>query len=330
MTRVWWHLSGYISHRRAGEAYRRCLGKAGLEPVDIPEAADVAVLHEDPIFWPKLFGRHPALRRMPVAGYAVWEGETLPAVYREGLGLVDEVWTASSFSAGALAQGHARVRVLPHVVEAVEPSAEDLRWAAGELGPGRYFFSVVDAANPRKNLEALLRVFARVRAVAPDVRLVLKQYRRAVPLGGMSGLVVLDGELSDGRMTALHRGALAYVSPHRGEAWGLALSEAMSHGVTVLATGWSGCMEFMDQGNSVPLRYELEPVGNRMAGLLPHFTPEMLWARVDESHLEREMLRLIHRGPDPAMRVRARAVVQRFSPARVARILGALLRALHS
>jgi glycosyltransferase involved in cell wall biosynthesis len=329
VTRVWWHLSGYISHRRAGEAYRRCLGAAGFEAVDMPEAADVAVLHEDPIFWPGLFGRHPALRRMPVAGYAVWEGETLPAVYREGLGLVDEVWTASSFSAGALAQGHPRVRVLPHVVDAVEPSAEDLRWAAGELGPGRYFFSVVDAANPRKNLEALLRVFARVRAVAQDVRLVVKQYRRAVPLD-MSGLVVLDGELSDGRMAALHRGALAYVSPHRGEAWGLALSEAMSHGVPVLATGWSGNMEFMDPTNSVPLRFELEPVGTSMAGLLPHFTPEMLWARADANHLEREMLRLVHRGPDPAMLVRARAVANRFSPARVARILDTLLRGLHS
>ncbi len=104
----------------------------------------------------------------------------------------------------------------------------------------------------------------------------------------------------------------------------------MSHGVPVLATGWSGNMEFMDPANSVPLRYELEPVGNRMAGLLPHFTPEMLWARTDENHLEREMLRLVHRGPDPAMLVRARAVVQRFSPARVARILDTLLRGLHS
>lgn len=327
---VWWHLSDYISHRRAGEAYVRCLEAAGFEPAPRPADADLAVIHEDPLFWPRIFRECPALAEMPVAGYAVWEGGTLTEVYRQGLSLVGEVWTASTFSAEALAQGHPRVKVLPHVVEVAEPSAEDLRWAADRLGPGRYFFSIVDALNPRKNLEALLRVFARVRVVAPDVRLVLKQYRKVVPLRGLSGVVSLGGMLTDGQLAALHRGALAYVAPHRGEAWGLGLSEAMGHGVSVLATGWSGNMDYMDEGNSVPLRYELEPVGDRMAGLLPHFTPGMLWARVDEGHLEREMLRLVRRGPDSAMCVKARAVADRFSPARVARILGALLRELHS
>ena len=87
----------------------------------------------------------------------------------------------------------------------------------------------------------------------------------------LSGVVSVEGDLEEGRLAALHRGALAYVAPHRGEAWGLGLSEAMSHGVPVLATGWSGNMEFMDATNSIPLRYDLEPVGDRMAGLLPHF-----------------------------------------------------------
>jgi glycosyltransferase involved in cell wall biosynthesis len=330
MIRVWWHLSTYISHRRAGEAYRRCLRPAGFEPAGGPDEADVAVLHEDPIFWPQLFTKHPGLGRIPVAGYAVWEGETLPGVYREGLGLVREVWTASSFSAGALAQGHSRVAVLPHVVEAVRPEEADMRWAADKVGSGPYFFSIMDAMNPRKNMEALLRVFARVHAVFPDVRLVIKQYRKAVALRSLSDVVSLEGDLAEGRLAALHRGALAYVAPHRGEAWGLGLSEAMSHGVPVLATGWSGNMEFMDAANSIPLRYALEPVGDRMAGLLPHFSPDMRWARVDENHLEREMLRLVRRGPDRAMCARARAIAQRFSPARVAAILGGLLRGISS
>jgi glycosyltransferase involved in cell wall biosynthesis len=328
--KVWWHLSDYISHRRAGEAYRRCLAMAGYGMAERPEEADMAVVHEDPVFWPKIFAVRPALGRMPVAGYAVWEGERLPEVYRPGLALMEAVWTATSFSARALEQGHSRVRVLPHVVEAATPNEEDLRWAAGAVGAGRYFFSIMDAVNPRKNLEALLRVFARVHAVSRDVRLVVKQYRGNVPLDGLPGVISLSGDVSEGRLAALHRGALAYVAPHRGEAWGLGLSEAMSHGVPVLATGWSGNMDFMDDGNSVPLRYTLEPVGDRMAGLLPHFTPDMLWARVDESHLEREMLRLIRRGPDPAMCAQARAVAGRFSPARVARILGVLLRELSS
>jgi hypothetical protein len=60
--------------------------------------------------------------------------------------------------------------------------------------------------------------------------------------------------------------------------------------------------------------------------MLPHFRPEMLWARVDEEHLLREMLRLVRRGPDPRMCERARAVAERFSPRRVSRILAGLIR----
>jgi glycosyltransferase involved in cell wall biosynthesis len=329
MTRVWWHLSDYISHRRAGEAYRRCLALAGFKVADRPEEADLAVVHEDPVFWPRIFTDNPVLREKPVVGYAVWEGSALPEIYRPGLGLVRAVWTASAFSAQALGQGHGVVRVLPHVVESVVPTDADRAWARERLGTGRYFFSIVDAVNPRKNLEALLRVFVRVRAAAgPDVRLVLKQYRKNVSLDDLSGVISLSSDLTDSRMAALHEGALAYVSPHRGEAWGLGLSEAMSHGVPVLATGWSGNMEFMDERNSIPLRFELESVGERMAGMLPHFRPGMLWAKVDEEHLRREMLRLIRRGQDPVMRERARAVAERFSSRRVAGILAGLIREL--
>lgn len=327
MKRVWWHLSDYISHRRAGEAYRRCLALAGFEIVDRPEDADLAVLHEDPVFWPRIFQNFPVLRERPVVGYAVWEGGTLPEVYRPGLALVDRVWTASTFSAQVLMQGHPRVQILPHVVEMTLPGDEERRWATQTLGPGRYFFSIVDVVNPRKNLAALLRVYSLVRGrVGQDVSLFVKQYRREVSLEGVPGVISLGLTLSDARMAALHAGALAYVSPHRGEAWGLGLSEAMSHGVPVLATGWSGNMEFMDQRNSVPLRFELEPVGERMSRMLPHFRPEMLWARVDEEHMLREMLRLVRRGPDPGMCERARAVAERFSPRLVSRILAGLIR----
>ena len=125
-----------------------------------------------------------------------------------------------------------------------------------------------------------MRVFSRVRSAAGSgLRLVIKQYRAELPLGGLPGVVSIGGELSEGRMAALHRGALAYVSPHRSEAWGLGLSEAMSHGVCVLATGWSGNMEFMDEGNSIPLKFTLEPVGERMARMLPHFRPDMRLGR---------------------------------------------------
>lgn len=71
MIRVWWYLSDWLGHRRAGEAYRRCLDLAGLCSVDSPDQADVAVVHEDPIFWPLIFKAHPQLHHKPTIGFAV-------------------------------------------------------------------------------------------------------------------------------------------------------------------------------------------------------------------------------------------------------------------
>lgn len=329
MLNVWWHLSEYISHRRAGMAYRDCLCQTGYGLVDDPALADVVVLHEDPIFWPDILRRFPEAAGKMRIGYAVWEAQDLPDVYRENLGLVEEVWTASEFSTATLRQGHGRVRILPHVVNPAPCEAVDTEWAGTRLAlSGKpYFFSIVDASNPRKNLDALLRVFSRVHhATGGQIALVVKQYRRELSLGNMPHVISIGENLTDGQLAALHQGALAYISPHRGEAWGLGLSEAMSHGKTVLATGWSGNMAFMDTSNSVPLRYALEPVGSRMAKMLPHFRPDMLWAVVDEGHLEREMLRLVRRGPDPDLCGRAAGITERFSLQRVARILDDLLR----
>ena len=62
----------------------------------------------------------------------------------------------------------------------------------------------MDAVNPRKNLEALLRVFVRARSAADNLRLVIKQYRQEL-LGGLSGVISLGGQLSDGRWLPWHR-----------------------------------------------------------------------------------------------------------------------------
>lgn len=328
MIRVWWYLSEWLGHRRAGEVYRRCLDLAGFVAVDSAADADVAVLHEDPLFWPLIFRANPELQHKPTIGFAVWETQTLPPIYQPGLDMVHAVWTASRFSAGALAQGHGNVTVVPHAVVLTEPGTDDLAWAHAQVPHGiPYFFCIVDGLNPRKNLDLLLRAFSRVRLQSKaEIVLVLKQYRKPLPMHA-ANVISVDETLADGRLAALHRLALGYVSPHRGEAWGLGLSEAMSHGVTVLGTGWSGNMEFMDQRNSIPLRYQLTPVGARMSAMLPHYQPEMLWAEADEEHLVREMLRLVRRGPDADICKRAKTIAQRFSPQRIARIMhDALLR----
>jgi len=65
--------------------------------------------------------------------------------------------------------------------------------------------------------------------------------------GGDDRILLRDEVLDRAHMRALQRCCDAYVSLHRAEGFGLGLAECMADGKPVIATGWSGNMEFMDE-----------------------------------------------------------------------------------
>ena len=66
-------------------------------------------------------------------------------------------------------------------------------------------------------------------------------------------------------LDALYRSADVLLSVHRAEGFGLPLREAMSRGIPVVATGWSGNLEFMDDANSLLVPCRLIPVSDASA-----------------------------------------------------------------
>ena len=69
------------------------------------------------------------------------------------------------------------------------------------------------------------------------------------------------------------------LSPHRAEGFGVPLAEAMSLGKYVIATGWSGNLEFMDASCSVLLPSTLIPAEDGTAVYAP--IPGAVWAEPD-------------------------------------------------
>ncbi|MDR3175445.1 MAG: glycosyltransferase [Desulfovibrio sp.] len=333
--RIFYHLSEYVSHRVSGLDFADCLRLLGHEVSHVPEdaaASDLAVLHDDPLNYAAAYGRCPVLRALPVAAFCVWESDILPRAYVEALRPVQAVWTPSHFSRAAFARWYPKTRVLPHVVRRVKTSREDMEFAAGALRAREKafrFFSIIDSINPRKNISALLAAFASLRAVAArPVFLVLKQYRSSFDLSRVPGVICIDGELSAGRMAALHILCDAYVSAHHSEGWGLGLSQAMAYGKPVLATGWSGNMEFMDEENSFPVPYGLSRVSAEMCERIPLFTPDMTWADIDLDALVNIMKRVLEGRTPPRLSEKAAAIAVRFGPESAAGRLSELLREL--
>lgn len=352
--RVLYLLSDYVSHRRAGEANRRALALAGNELVDEPSRAEVAVVHDEPVYFhthrAALAGLAPGV---PVAAYCVVETDPAPPDFIAPLQGVDAVWTCSAFSAGLLSrgllsqglgEGGPPVSVAPHVVARERFSRDDLVRVRRLLGDGpgeppHTFYTICDGANPRKNLPGLLRAYAALRGMRlrarpdgrapcrPSCRLVVKQYRHALDLSGLPGVVSLTSEFTDGEMAALHALGDCYVSAHRAEAWGLGMSEAMAFGRPVVATGYSGCLDFLDSSTAWLVPFRLEAISqDELVRCPPFFTPGMRWAVADEDALARAMAEVLEH-PEEARERGARGAVRArdFAAAKVGRLLSQLL-----
>ena len=117
------------------------------------------------------------------------------------------------------------------------------------------------------------------------------------------------------------------LSLHRSEGFGLVPAEAMQLGKPVVATGWSGNMDFMNERNSVPVSFRLVPVEDPYDGAF--VSDGQLWADADVGNAAEWLRRL---AADPRLRRHlgetARAdIARQLSPATIAQRIATLLEA---
>src|SRR5258705_7341124 len=90
------------------------------------------------------------------------------------------------------------------------------------------------------------------------------------------------------RVNGLIAGCDAILSLHRSEGFGLILAEALYLGKPVVATGWSGNMDFMNSGNSCPVAFQLVRLDHTFGA----YAAGAQWAEPDVDHASRMMRRL--------------------------------------
>jgi glycosyltransferase involved in cell wall biosynthesis len=206
-------------------------------------------------------------------GVWAWEVDVLPDWMARSGSLVDEIWTYSAHAAHAIrAATDTPVHVVPPPI--LRPDSRPLSRAELGLPGGFVFLFAFDFASvfERKNPLAVIDAFGRAFAGRDDVNLVIKTVggdqhvrelkRLRAAAGVRTNVHVRDGYVTREEHQALVAACDAFVSLHRAEGYGLHLAEAMAHGKPVIATGYSGNLEFMDDTNSRLVPFTLVEVPN--------------------------------------------------------------------
>lgn len=225
--------------------------------------------------------------------YWAWELPDPPPGWADCDINVSEIWTPSAFSRDSLSKLSRRpIAVVPHHV----PSSR-----ARVRRPNQPFtvLAMADSRSSlsRKNPEGALRAFHAAFGTSSEARLVLKLGGRgdawqaleqaAGDLLGGANIEIVRGRLDPSSMTALYRRSDVLLSLHRAEGFGLPMLEAMSHGIPVIATGWSGNLEFMTQADNHLVPYHLVAVRDA-SGIYAG----SVWAEPEQEEARRFLRRL--------------------------------------
>ena len=135
--------------------------------------------------------------------------------------------------------------------------------------------------------------------------------------GGIPTIFIVDEHVPDAKMPQLYRSMDCFVLPSRGEGWGRPHVEAMSMGLPVIATNWSGPTAFLTEDNGYPLAIDgLETIRQGP------FRKYHKWSIPSVSHLQQLMRQAATQRDEAAAKgVQARAdMLRRFTPKQLERV----------
>ena len=243
-------------------------------------------------------------------GLWFWEVSSAPAGgWSEAFALIDEVWAPTAHVAAAL-RSVAPIPVVQVRLPIEFPSASPLSREILGLPEGFMFLfsfdylSVFERKNPMAVIEAYLNAFRPGDGATLVIKCInqdhdVENHERILrAVGGRDDIVVIDRYLDPAEKNGLTATCDCYVSLHRSEGLGLTMAEAMYHGKPVIATGYSGNLDFMTDENSYLIDYAMVDIGPDAAP----YPPDGQWADPDIAQASAVMRELVDDPPRARLR----------------------------
>ena len=270
-------------------------------------------------------------------GLWYWETDVMNRRQRDAFDLVDEVWGSTEYLAEVFRANTSKpVAHIPVPLEFASVDVDDdVRRRLG-LDDRFTFLFTFDflSISQRKNPLGLIEAYCRAFAPEDGCRLILKSINgdrnldeseeiRDV-IADRPDIDMWDRYLDGPDRLALVAAADCYVSLHRSEGLGLTMAEAMAAGTPVVATGYSGNLDFMPEGSALLVDHEVVPIGPGS-----FYPAEGRWAAPDLDHAA-ELLRKVWTDADLRARLSdaGRRALEPFTVERVGAAIEEHLRSL--
>jgi glycosyltransferase involved in cell wall biosynthesis len=248
------------------------------------------IIHQTPEHWTKKPGY--------TAGFTYWETSKIPNNWIGKCNEMDAVFVSSQHNSDIFRKSGVNTPIYK-IRPCLSPSI--LQQSIVQIPtylpqqPSFRFLSIFEWIE-RKGYDLLLKAYFEEFSSKEDVVLIIKSHNAFIQEKVKEeslkykdpGRVFIDIAIrNDFEMAGLYKNCSAFVHASRGEGIGYPLLEAGAFGLPVIATGWGGHMDFLNQNNSYLIPYQLVPVNPQ-----PYYhgyKPDQSWAEASIGELKRLM-----------------------------------------
>ena len=270
-------------------------------------------------------------------GFWAWELEDFPTGWESGFAGLDQIWCPSSFTATSIGNcSPIPVTPLPHLINWQQAHRiQQKRKQRSRNHPMTCFFacdlwSTLGRKNPEGVISAFQEAFPKIASAemsSYEARLLLKlssadQFPEITnklieKIAGDSRITLITDHLSTEEMVNLWSSIDILIHLHRSEGFGLLMAEAMAAGIPVIATGYSGNLDYMRPGSAALIPYQFTTITTPQGD----YRPGWRWAEPD---LEQAAKQLRHLATNESFRTHLgeqgySSVKDYLSPTRLAR-----------
>ena len=229
-----------------------------------------------------------------IIGVWAWELSTIPATWEYSGKFLDQLWTYSQFTLEVL-RAHFPSKdiacIKPHIH--VDPRIDNFDHSLNIPKNTFTFLTMCDSRSSldRKNPLATIQAFKTAFPANNRPILIVKTRNFLEDSDAYNALkkatfkceniIWIDQTYSQTEYYSLLSRIDCFVSLHRAEGFGLPMAEAMGLGKPVIATNWSGNIDFMNHTTSLLVNFKLTNVRDKY-GIYKN--QDDLWAEPDISH----------------------------------------------